>query len=81
MVRAEKVRLMKIIEKNGIRLFTLREKFEEHHPSEIRIRGTIFPGVVMESHGRYYEVKQKRSQVVFFFDKEVGRIQEKPLTR
>ncbi len=77
--RAEKVRLMKHLEKQGIRLFTLREKFEEHHHSEIRVRGTVFPGVVMESHGRYYEIKQKRSQVVFVFDREIGRIQEKPL--
>lgn len=78
-VRAEKVRLMKLMEKSGVRLFTLNEKYEEHHASEIKVRGTVFPGVVMESHGRYYEVKQKRSRVVFFFNKEVGRIQEKPL--
>lgn len=77
--RAEKVRLMKIVEKYGMRLFTLREKFEAHHGSEIRVRGTVFPGVVMESHGRYYEVKQKRSRVVFYFNREAGRIQEKPL--
>ena len=77
--RAEKIRLMKLLEKQSLRLFTLREKFEEHHQSEVRVRGTIQPGVVMESHGRYYEVKQKRSQVVFSFDREVGRIQEKPL--
>lgn len=77
--RAQKVRLIKLLERNGLRLFTLREKFEEHHHSEVRVRGTIFPGVVMESHGRYYEINQKRSQVVFVFDREVGRIQEKPL--
>ncbi|MCX7655566.1 MAG: FapA family protein [Treponemataceae bacterium] len=76
---AEKVRLLKLLEKYGMKLFTLREKFEEHFPSEIRIRGNIFPGVVMESHGRYYEVKQRRSQVVFFFNRETGRIQEKSL--
>jgi len=78
-LRAEKVRLMKLLEKYSLRLFTLREKFEEDHGSAIQIRGNVFPGVVMESHGRYYEVKQKRSRVVFYFDKGVGRIQEKPL--
>lgn len=76
---AEKVRLLKLLEKYGMKLFTLREKFEEHFPSEIRVRGNIFPGVVMESHGRYYEIKQRRSQVVFFFNRETGRIQEKSL--
>lgn len=78
-VRAEKVRLMKLMEKYGLNLFTLREKFEEHHNSEIRIRGTVYPGVVLESHGRYYEVKQKRTGVVFFFNRDTGRIQEKTL--
>ncbi len=77
--RTEKVKLMKLLEQLGFRLFTLREKFEEHHESEIRVRGIIFPGVVMESHDRYYEVKQKRSQVIFYFDRETGRIKERPL--
>ena len=77
--RIEKVRLMKLLEKYGLHLFTLREKFEEHHGSEILVRGTVYPGVVMESHGRYYEVKQKRTGVVFFFNRDSGRIQEKNL--
>ena len=77
--RAEKVRLMKLMEKHGMQLFTLREKFEEHHESEVRVRGNVFPGVVLESHGRYFEVKQKKSQVVFYFDREVGRILDKAL--
>ncbi len=77
--RAEKVRLMKLMEKTGMKLFTLREKFEEHNESEVRVRGSAFPGVVLESHGRYFEVKQKRAGVVFYFDRAVGRIQEKPL--
>lgn len=78
-IRAEKVRLMKLLEKYGLHLFTLREKFEEHHQSEIRVRGTVYPGVVIESHGRYYEVKQRRTGVVFFFNRDTGRIQEKNL--
>jgi hypothetical protein len=77
--RAEKVRLMKLLEKYGLHLFTLREKFEEHHSSEIRVRGTVYPGVVIESHGRYYEIKQRRTGVVFFFNRDTGRIQEKSL--
>jgi uncharacterized protein (DUF342 family) len=77
--RAAKVRLLKLLEQYNLRVFNLREKFEEHHESEIRVRGAVFPGVVMESHDRYYEVKQKRSQVIFYFDREQGRIKEKPL--
>ena len=78
-LRIEKIRLVKMLEQENLKIFTLREKFEEHYDSEIRIRGTIFPGVVMESHNRYYEVKQMRNRVVFYFDRESGRIKEKPL--
>jgi len=78
-LRKEKVRLVKLLEQLNLKAFTLREKFEEHFDTEIRIRGSVFPGVVIESHNRYYVVKQKRSQVVFYFDRESGRIKEKPL--
>ena len=77
--RIEKIRLVKLLEQLNLKIFNLQEKFEEHFDSEIRVRGEVFPGVVMESHNRYYEVKQKRSRVVFFFDRESGRIKEKPL--
>jgi uncharacterized protein (DUF342 family) len=77
--RAGKVRLLKQLEQANLRVFTLREKFEEHFESEVRVRGAAHPGVVMESHGRYYEVTQKRSRVVFYFDRESGRIKDRPL--
>ncbi|MDR1902571.1 MAG: FapA family protein [Treponema sp.] len=76
-VRLEKVKLMKSLEQFNLKVFTLREKFEEHFDSEIRIRGTIYPGVVMESHNRYYEIIQARSHVIFYFDRETGRIKAK----
>lgn len=78
-LRQEKVRLMKLLEQRSLKLFTLRERFEEHHESEVRVRGTVFPGVVLESHGRYYEIKQRKSKVIFIFDPQLGRIQEGPL--
>ncbi|MCL2319008.1 MAG: FapA family protein [Treponema sp.] len=78
-VLKEKIRLVKLLEQLNLKNFTLREKFEEHHESEICIRGTVFPGVVIESHDRYYEVQQKRSRVIFYFDRESGRIKERPL--
>jgi uncharacterized protein (DUF342 family) len=78
-VRTEKIKLMKRLEQLNFKVFTLREKFEEHYDSEIRIRGTIHPGVIIESHDRYYEVQQTRSGVIFYFDRESGRIKEKAL--
>jgi uncharacterized protein (DUF342 family) len=77
--RAEKVKHIKRLEQLKLKVFTLREKFEEHCDSEIRIRGTIYPGVIIESHDRYYEVQQTRSRVIFYFDRVSGRIKEKAL--
>jgi uncharacterized protein (DUF342 family) len=77
--RAEKLRGLKMREQLNMKLFTLREKFEVHHESELRIRGPVHPGVVMESHGRYYEVNQRRTGVVFYFDRATGQIRERGL--
>jgi uncharacterized protein (DUF342 family) len=77
--RAEKVKGLKMREQLNMKLFTLREKFEVHHESELRVRGPVHPGVVMESHGRYYEVNQRRTGVVFYFDRATGQIRERGL--
>ena len=76
-VREEKIRLVKLLEQLNLKVFALREKFEEHNESEVRIRGTVFPGVVIESHNRYYEIKQKRDRVIFYFDRKSGTIKAK----
>ncbi|MDR1318677.1 MAG: FapA family protein, partial [Treponema sp.] len=78
--RAYKVKLMKLLEGLNLKVFTLREKFEEHYDSEVRVRGTVYPGVVLESHNRYFEVNRRRSGVIFYFDRETGQIREKPLS-
>jgi uncharacterized protein (DUF342 family) len=76
----EKVKLVKLLEQLRLKVFTLEEQFEVHHESELRIRGTIYPGVVIESHGRYYEVQQRREGVIFYFDTKSGRIKERALS-
>ncbi|MDR1625141.1 MAG: FapA family protein [Spirochaetia bacterium] len=75
----EKLKAMKQIEKLNHQLLTLRERFEEHFPGEITVRGTLYPGVVIESHGRYYEVKQPRTKLKLVFDQESGKIVEKQI--
>jgi len=71
-LRMEKVKLMKILEKRGIRIFTLKERFEQHHPGEVTIRGEVFPGVVFESHGRYLEITKKLKAVRIVFNQGTG---------
>ncbi len=79
--RNQKVLLMKSIEKKGVRLFTLREKFEEHFDSEIIVRGTLFPGVIFESHDRYFEVKHEMKSVRLSFNRETGHIENSSLIK
>jgi len=75
----EKVRCLKALERHTMRLFSLREKFETHFPSEIVVEGTLYPGVVFESHGRTLEVDATRARVVVSFDQATGRITIGPL--
>jgi hypothetical protein len=77
--RKEKKKLLKIMEQRSLHLFNLREKFEEHFPSEIRVRGTLYPGVVVESHGRTKEYNEEKKAIRIFFNLETGRITEEPL--
>ncbi|GAB1431419.1 hypothetical protein MASR2M29_00440 [Spirochaetota bacterium] len=78
-IRQDKLKLMKILEKRSLRLFELREKFEEHFPAEIVVKGSAFIGVVLESHNRFHEIRQEKKQVVFYFDPQLGRIMERTL--
>jgi hypothetical protein len=78
-IRQEKLKALKLMEQRSMRVFSLRERFEEHFPSEVKVRGAVFPGVVLESHGRFHEITQRKQAVVFSFDLEKGRIVERPL--
>jgi uncharacterized protein (DUF342 family) len=80
--RVEKVKLLKLLEQLKKKVFGLgglNDQFEEHHDSEVRIRGKVYPGVVLESHGRYREIHQIRTGTVFYFDKETGQIKERAI--
>ena len=78
-VRQDKVKLLRLLEKRSARLFDFREKFEQHFPSEVRVRGMVWPGVILESHSRFFEVRSRKTAVVFSFDPTNGRIVERPL--
>ncbi len=78
-IRQNKLKLIKLLEKRSLRIFELREKFEEHFPGEIVVRGSIFAGVVIESHNRFHEVRQTKQKIAFSFDPQLGRVVERPL--
>ena len=75
----EKFKIMKLLEKRNLRLFTLKERFEQHFESEIIIKGTVYPGVVLESHGRTHEFTKPTKGVKIRFDTGSGRLVEESL--
>lgn len=75
--RAQKVQALKLIEQRKMRLITLRDRYDEHVPSEVFIRGTLFPGAVLESHGRRYETSTEKRMITLRFDPVQGKIVEK----
>lgn len=79
-LRTEKVKLMKILEKRGMRVFALKERFEQHFPGEVLIRGEVFPGVVFESHGRTLEITQNEKSLRIIFNQETGMIEKVPVS-
>jgi uncharacterized protein (DUF342 family) len=76
--RAQKLQAMKLIEQRKIRLISLRDRYDEHVASEIVVRGTLYPGVVLESHGRRWETRTEKKMITLHFDPAQGRIVEKP---
>lgn len=78
-LRRKKLELLKQNEKLTVRIFTLKEQFETHVISRIRVENTVYPGVILESHGRYFEVRERKNHVLFIFDQTTGQIVCKPI--
>lgn len=79
-LHTEKQQNLRQIQLHAKRRFILDERYEQHFPSQITVRGVIYPGVVLNSHGRRREIKTPLREVVFFFNTTSGRIEEKPLS-
>lgn len=78
-LRKKKIELLKRNDTLTVRIFTLKEQFESHIISAIRVERSVYPGVVLESHGRYYEVREKMNHVMFIFDQTTGQIRAVPI--
>lgn len=77
--RQKKLELLKRNDKLTVRIFTLKEQYETHIISHVRVENTVYPGVILESHGRYYEVRERRNHVIFIFDQKTGQITCNPI--
>jgi len=80
-LRNEKRQNLQLVQMHSKRIFILQERYEQHFPSEITVRGVIYPGVVLRSHGRQRRIKTALREVVFFFNTTTGRIEERALNR
>lgn len=78
-LRRKKLELLKHSEKLSVRIFTLKEQYETHVLSSVRVENTVWPGVILESHGRYFEVREKLTHVEFIFDQITGQITCSPI--
>ncbi len=74
-----KASLLKKVEHYSVQLFTSREKYEEHHDSDVVVYGTLHPGVILESHGRTMEIREPQQRVRLQFDQNTGHIVTAPL--
>ena len=79
MIRQKKVDALKMQEKKNMRLFLLREKFERHFESEVKVTGTAWPGTTFESHGRLIKVEDPIKSIRISFNSEKGRLEKKPI--
>jgi uncharacterized protein (DUF342 family) len=75
--RAEKLTAMKSIEQRGLLLIGMKDRFDEHIASEVVIRGTLYPNVIVESHGRRFSVQAEKTGLRLFFSKAEGKVMEK----
>jgi uncharacterized protein (DUF342 family) len=76
-LQTEKAQLLNAIERRKQGLARLQEAFLLHSPSEIVVRGTLFPGVVIESHGKRWETRTEKRMITLAFDMVQGMIFEK----
>jgi len=64
-------------EQIGKRLPALKEKLQEFHPAQVNVRGTLYPGVVLESHGKLYRTSVEKRRITLHYDREKRLITEK----
>jgi len=78
-LRRKKLELLKKNDKLTVRIFTLKEQYETHIISHVKVENTVYPGVILESHGRYFEVREQKNHVIFIFDQGTGQITCNPI--
>jgi uncharacterized protein (DUF342 family) len=65
-------------EKSAQTLVELQEQYKKGFPAEVLVRGVLYPGVVLESHGRTYSPTVEKHMITLRYDPKDRQIVEKP---
>ena len=73
-IRVEKLHVVNGLEERRARLAELNLALEARIPSEIVVRGTFYPGAVIESHGKRWETLEEKHMITLAYDPKQDRI-------
>jgi len=74
---AERREAQGLAEKSTQALAALQEQFKQDFPAEVVVRGVLYPGVVLESHGRTYAPTVEKHLITLRYDPKDRQIVEK----
>jgi uncharacterized protein (DUF342 family) len=74
---AERHEAQSLVEKAGQGLAALQEQFKRDFPAEVVVRGVLYPGVVIESHGFTYAPTVEKHLITLRYDPKSRQIVEK----
>ncbi len=75
---AERKEAQALAEKSAQALAALQEEYKRDFPAEVLVRGVLYPGVVLESHGRTYTPTVEKHLITLRYDPKERQIVEKP---
>ena len=75
---AERREAQNATEEGAKRLAALEEQFKQNYPAEVTVRGVLYPGVVLESHGRTWSPTAEKHRITLRYDPKERVIVEKP---
>ena len=73
-IRVEKLQVVTALEERRSRLGELNAAAEAPCPSQVVVRGTIYPGTVIESHGKRWETRAEKNMITLAYDPKQDRI-------
>jgi uncharacterized protein (DUF342 family) len=74
---AERHEAQQLAERSAQALAALQEQFKQDFPAEVEVRGVLYPGVVVESHGYSYAPTVEKHMITLRYDSKQRQIVEK----